>query len=304
MIIPLFIKIYRSRAIHRHKYNESTKMELPSNKTTYKKNYDVIRLYKPPSLDEMKVTGESYFSLHNDCSEKIIRHLGYCFLYLLTQVNKPFYKLLTRSLENEPFIFGYRHNKMINSEFLERLYEEDKALLNEHKATCHRGDIPLCSMIICCTEWPDIDPRRLHLLSLVDSESCSTFAFRTCFCGNITGFDHRSFEDPLFKYSEYNCNYIPYEVLKWREPTSKDQNELQDSRFSYFNFSFKEDNRYLRAKMMCLNKRHMCVNILPGSLCSTNPPTNLSLMSNTLEISENEFSVILTIDRCEELTYL
>jgi hypothetical protein len=282
-------------------------MKPSSNETTSQKNKPV-RLYKPPTLDEMKSTEVKYFSLHNDCSEKIMRHLGYYYLYLLILVNKPFYRLLTRSLENGPSIFGYQNN-MIDSEFLERLYEEDEAFLNEHKATCHGGHISLCSMIICCTEWPDIDPRRLHLLSLVDSESCNTFAFRTFWCGNITGFDHRSFnyasfKDPLFKYSEYNCNRIPYEVLKWREPTSEDQNELQDSRFSYFNFSFKEDNRYLRAKMMCLNKRHMCVNILPGSLCSTNPPTNLSLMSNTLEISENEFSVILTIDRCEELTYL
>jgi hypothetical protein len=204
-----------------------------------------VRLYKPPILHEMKATGVKYFSLSNKLSREIMIHLGYDFLHLLTQVNNSFYKLLNRSLENGPCIFGYQRNKMIDSEFLKRLYEEHEAFLNEHKAICHRGDIPLCSMIICCTEWPDIiDPRRLHLLSLVDPDSCNTFAFQIYSCGNITDFDHRSFEDPpfedpSFKYSQYNpkhplpfkylqhnCYRIPYRELKWREPTFKDQNEI------------------------------------------------------------------------------
>jgi hypothetical protein len=275
---------------------------------TTSKNDRIVRLYKPPTLDEMVTGGGQYFSLPNEWSREVMIHLGYYFLYLLTQVNKSFYKLLTRSLENGPSIFGYQ-NDMIDSEFLKRLYEEDEAFLNEHKATCHRGHIPLCSMIICCTEWPDIDPRKLHLLSLVDPKYHKILAFRIFWCGNITGFDHRLFnhtplKDPLFKYSEYNYNRIPYGQLKWREPAYRDQNDPQALQFSSFDFSFKEDNRYLRAKMMYLKRCYMYVNILPGSLRPINPPTNLSLMSNTLEISVDQFSVILTIDKCKELANL
>jgi hypothetical protein len=307
VIIPLFIKIHRSRAIHRHKYNESTKMKRLLDDTISQKDKPV-RLYKPPTLEEMEATGEKYFSFPNKCSTNIMIHLGHYFLHLLILVNKSFYNLLNRSLKNGPFIFAYC-NKMIDYGLLKGLYEGDEAILNKHKAICHRGNIPLCSMIMCSTEWPDIDPRKLHLLSLVNPDTCNTFAFRKFWCGNITGFDYILFnnellrDDPSFEHTDLTS----YGVLNWREPASEDEDELPNA-FSYrvhfcFDFSL-EEHGYLETAVVYLERTRMCINILPKfdvlpeSLCSTNPPTDL------LKIRVDQISVMLTIGECKNLTYL
>jgi hypothetical protein len=254
---------------------------------------DIVRLCRPPTLEEM-VTGAKYFSLPNELSCEIMRHLDYHYLHLLILVNKPFYDLLNRSqsLGNGLTILVYGYEK-IDPELLKRLYEEDEALLNQHKATCHRGHIPLCSMIICSREWPGIDPRRLHLLSLVDPRTCNTLALRKFWCGNITCFEYVSLDDENRFYGE----------LSWRKPASEDEfeplNELSDMFTSLFKFSL-EEHGYLEIKVTQLLESKMRIEVLPEfnvlskSLCST----------NTLGIPENEFSVILTIDQCKNLTHL
>jgi hypothetical protein len=274
-------------------------MESLSNETTYKKNYDVVRLYKPPTSNEM-VTEGIYFSLPNDCSSEIMRHLGHYFLYLLILVNSSFYKLLTRSLENGPFIFGYCNGQRIDSELLKGLYEADEAYLNQHKAKFHRGeDIPLCSMIMCSTEWPDIDPRKLHLFSLVNPKYPNTIAFRIFWCGNITSFD----------YILFNTDLTSYGILKWRdenEPPDEgedNENEFPDASYRRVPFCFDfslEEHGHLNVTVVQLESELMsiCVlpefDVLPESLCST----------NTLGTPMIQFSVILRIDQCKNLIRL
>jgi hypothetical protein len=257
-------------------------MDPLSNETTSKNK--PIRLYRPPTSNEM-VTEGIYFSLPNDCTSEIMRHLGHYFLYPLILVNMSFCNLLTRSLENGPSIFAYCNNEMIDSELLKLLYEKDEALLNQHKAKCHRGHIRLFSMIICSTEWPDIDPRKLHLLSLVDPHTCNTLILRTFWCGNITKFDHILLGDKISLYGK----------LHWRKSASEDEH-LNVSTYifpSFFKFSL-EEHGYLEIKVMEQLERQMRIKVLPESLCS----------NNTLGIAENKFSVILTIDQCKNLTDL
>jgi hypothetical protein len=260
---------------------------------------DIVRLCRPPSLEEMK-TGEKYFSLPNELSCKIMRHLDYHYLHFLILVNKPFYYLLNRSqsLGNGLTILVYGYER-IDPELLKRLYEEDEALLNQHKAKCHRGYIPLCSMIICCTEWPDIDPRRLHLLSLVNPKYPNTLAFRTSWCGNIA----------RFGYILFNTDLTSYGVLKWRdenEPPDEgedNENEFSDALYrripSCFDFSL-EEHGHLDVTIVELESKLMsiCVlpefDVLPESLCS----------ANTLGTPMIQFSVILKIDQCKNLTRL
>jgi hypothetical protein len=315
VIIPLFIKIHRSRAIHRHKYNESIKMKPLSNETVSKKSNDIVRLYRPPSLDEMVTegkyfsmeTGGKYLSLPNELSSEIMRYLDYYYLHLLILVNKSFYNVLnrSRSLENGHTILVYGHER-IESVLLKGLYEWNEAFLNKHKATCHRGHIPLCSMIICCTEWPDIDPRKLHLLSVVDPHTCKTLAFQTFWCGNITGFDYILFNNevlrnnPLFEHTDLTS----YRVLSWRKPASEDEDEDEPldalNPLSYdFPFFFKfslEEHGFLEITVVQLERGFMCIdilpefNVLPESLCST----------NTLGIPMIQFSVILRIEQCKK----
>jgi hypothetical protein len=260
-------------------------MDTLSNKQT--------RLYRPPTPNEMMTEG-IYFSLPNDCSSEIMRHLGHYFLYFLILVNKSFYNVLNRSqsLENGPTILVYEHER-IDLELLKRLYEEDEALLNQHKAKCHRGHIPLYSMIMCSTKWPDIDPRKLHLLSLVDPRTCNTLILRKIWCGNINYFDYILLNDENRFHRE----------LSWRKPASEDEfeplNELSDMFISHFKFSL-EEHGYLEIKVTRLLQNNMCIevlpefNVLPESLCST----------NTLGIPVIESSVMLTIDQCEDLIYL
>jgi hypothetical protein len=267
-------------------------MKSLSNETTYKKSNDIIRLYRPPTSNEMATEGK-YLSLPNDCFSEIMRHLGYYYLHPIILVNKSLCRLLTRPLENGPSIFAYCNDDMIDPELLKRLYEEDEALLNQHKAKCHRGHIPLCSMIMCSTEWPGIDPRKLHLLSLVDPRTCDTLTLRTFWCGNINCFSYTSLDDENRFYGE----------LSWRKPASEDEfeplNELSNMFTSFLKFSL-EEHGYLEIKVTQLLESKMRIEVLPEfnilskSLCST----------NTLGIPENEFSVILTIDQCKNLTDL
>jgi hypothetical protein len=273
------------------------------------KNDTIVRLCKPPTLHEMMMTGEQYFPLPNEWSRDIMIHLGYYLLYLLIPVNKSFYKLLTRSLENGPCIFGYQHNERIDSEFMERLYGEHEAFLNKHKATYDKRKITLRSMIICSTEWPDINPRKLHLLSLVNPKYPNTLAFQISFCENMTGFyhilsDHLLLpDDPLFQHSTFNTNRISHKVLNWREPISKYKSRSLNLLWSYFDFSLKKDEN-LQAAVEYLEKTHICINVLPEFSSSTNLPTDLFPESNTLKFGVDQFSVILTIDKCEKLTDL
>jgi hypothetical protein len=269
---------------------------------TTSKNDKIVRLYKPPTLEEMEATRVKYFSFSSRCSTNIMRHLGHCFLHLLISVNKSFYNLL-----NGPFIFAYCNNKMmIDSELLKGLYERHEVFLNEHKATCHKGNIPPRSMIMCSKEWPDIDPRKLHLLSLVDPHTCKILAFQTFWCGNMTGFyhilsDHSLLpDDPSFQQLTFDTNRTSYRVLKWREPTSK--NVFSHILHSCFDFSLKRDG-YLQAAVEYLERPHLFINVSLEFLCS-NPPTDLFLENNTLRLRVDQFSVILTIDKCERLIYL
>jgi hypothetical protein len=286
-------------------------------KTVSKKSNDIVRLYRPPSLEEMvtggkyfsMVTGEKSLSLPNELSSEIMRHLDYCYLHLLILVNKSFYNVLnrSRSLENGLTILVYGHER-IDSVLLKGLYEGDEAYLNQHKAKCNRGHIPLCSMIICCTEWPDIDPRKLHLFSLVNPKYPNTLAFRTFWCGNIIGFYHILFDqlllpdDPSFQHSTFNTNRISYKVLNWREPTFKYENSSSELVWSYFDFSLKDG--HLQATVEYLEKTHILINVLPEFSSSTNLPTDLSLESNTLKLGVDQFSVILMINKCEKLIHL
>jgi hypothetical protein len=272
---------------------------------------DIVRLCRPPSLEEMK-TGEKYFSLPNELSCKIMRHLDYHYLHFLILVNKPFYYLLNRSqsLGNGLTILVYGHER-IDPELLKRLYEEDEALLNQHKATCHRGHIPLCSMIICSTKWPGIDPRKLHLLSLVDPHTCNTLVFQTFWCGNINDFDYIWFNNevlrdyPLFEHKDLTS----YEVLSWRKPASEDEDGPSYA-FScdfpfFFSFSL-EEHGYLEITVVQLVGESMCINVLPEF--NVSPEFNVLPESfcstNTLGIPVIQFSVILRIDQCKNLTYL
>jgi hypothetical protein len=279
-------------------------------KTVSKKSNDIVRLYRPPTSNEMATEGK-YLSLPNDCSSEIMRHLGHYFLHLLILVNKSFHNLLTRLLENEPIIFAYWNNRRINSVLLERLYEKDKAFLNEHKPTCHRGDIPLCSMIICSTKWPDIDPRRLHLVSLVNPHTGGP-ALQSFWCGDITGFDHILFNNYLLHNDQLFHNYLlhndilfkhidlsSYGVLNWRKSASEDEPPDASSYGfpSFFNFSL-EEHGYLEIMIAQLEREAICINVLPEFVCSTNT------LENTLGIPVVESSVTLTIGDCKNLNRL
>jgi hypothetical protein len=269
------------------------------------KNDKIVRLYKPPTLHEMMMTGKQYFPLPNEWSRDIMIRLGYYLLYLLIPVNKSFYNLLnrSRSLENGPIIFGYRHNERIDSEFMERLYGEHEAFLNKHKATYDKRKI------VCSTEWPDINPRKPHLLSLVNPEYPNTLAFQISFCENMTRFYHILSDqlllpdDPLLRESAFHKHRTSSKVLEWRESTSKYQSRSSEILFSYFDFSLKKDG-HLQAAVEYLERTHMCINVLPEFSSSINPPTDLFLESNTLKFGVDQFSVILTIDKCKNLTYL
>jgi hypothetical protein len=153
-------------------------------------------------------------------------------------------------------------------------------------------------MIICSTEWPDINPRKLHLLSLVNPRTCDTLTLRTFWCGNITGFHC------IFFCEDSNS----LRKLHWRKPASEDEHEdeflrflnmLSDNLPSSFKFSL-EEHGYLEIKLTQLLVGQICIkvlpefNVLPESLCST----------NTLGIPVIESSVMLTIDQCEDLIYL
>jgi hypothetical protein len=247
-----------------------------------------IRLYRPPTPNEMMTEG-IYFSVPNDCSSEIMRHLGHYFLYLLILVNKSFYNVLnrSRSLENGLTILVYGHER-IDPELLKRLYEEDEALLNQHKATCHRRGIPPRSMIICSTKWPDIDSRELHLISLVNPKYPNTLAFRTFWCGNISSFDYTLYN---------NTDLTSYGVLKWRDENGP-PNILSRRRIPFcFSFSL-EERGHLEVTVLYLERETICINVLPEFWCSTNT------LENTLGIPVVESSVTLTIGDCKNLNCL
>jgi hypothetical protein len=260
------------------------------NGNTSEKNDKIVRLCKPPSLREMiNVTEEPYFpSFPNEVSRDIMIHLGCYYLLVLINVNKSFNTLLNWLLKNEPPIFGYG-SKEIDSELLERLYNEHKVSLNGYKATCCKERTTPRSMIICSTEWlGDIDPRNYHIFSFVNPNYPKILSWQISSCRNLSGFGH-----PLL-----NAKGAFIRRLKWNERDGLPH----PLHWSRFNFSL-NGNGDLRAAVNFPGKS-LCVNVSLGSSCSTDSLTDLFLESNTLRNPVDEFPRIVKIDQCKNLVNL
>jgi hypothetical protein len=263
-------------------------MEQLLNGNTSENNGKIVRLCKPPSLRQMiNVTKEPYFpSFHNYISRDIMIHLGCYYLLVLINVNKSFNTLLNWLLKNEPPIFGYG-SKEIDSELLERLYNEHKVSLNGYKDTCCK-ERPICSMIMCSTEWPGINPRNYHIIAFVNPNYSKILSWQISSCRNLSGFDY-----PLHNAKDAFIGRLKWTEL-YRPPCFTDR--------SRFSFSL-NGNRNLRAAVNFPGES-LCINVSLGLSCSTDSLTNLSLKSNTHGNPVDEFPRILKIDQCKNLVDL